>query len=238
MRDIVLSARGISKHYQRSMMASVMLQERLLKWRMYRKRVRIDALRDVSLDVRKGEWVGIYGPNGCGKTTLLKILGGLLLPDAGTVFRDGTLSSFLELGVGFHPERRAEENIYLYGLLQGHSAREIKKMKSNIIQFAGIESHLDLPIKCYSNGMKLRLAFAAAARVESDIYLFDEVLAVGDAAFKEQCVTYLNAMKQSGKTVLIVNHDLADLERFCDRILFMDAGSILREESSAAVAIS
>ncbi len=238
MSEIILSCSGIHKSYAKSFLTAAMLQERLIKWRLHRKKVQIDALRDVSLAVKKGEWVGIYGPNGSGKSTLLKILAGVLRQDSGTVSRHGTLSTFLELGVGFHPERKAEENIYLHGLLQGFSPKEIKKMQHDIITFAGIESHLDLPIKCYSTGLKLRLAFAAAAQVERDIYLFDEVLAVGDAAFQAQCIAYLEQMKRDGKTVLIVNHGLESLEYFCDRIVMMDHGSILSSTQTYSSAVT
>ncbi len=224
MNDIVLAADGVSKTYERSMISSVLLQDRLLKWRLQRKTTTVNALFPSSLSVRRGEWVGMYGPNGSGKTTMLRILGGLLRPDTGTVSLHGSLSCFFELGIGFHPERRAEENIYLHGLLQGYSRKEIRAMTDRIINFAGIESALDLPLKCYSTGMRLRLAFAAAAQVDRDLYLFDEILAVGDADFQEKCKEHLRALRAQGKTAVLVSHDFDELGRFTDRIVHMNHG--------------
>jgi ABC-type polysaccharide/polyol phosphate transport system ATPase subunit len=231
MQDIVIHATGISKSYQRSVISSVLLQDRILKWRLQRKKVIVHALKDVSLTVKKGEWLGIYGHNGSGKTTLLRILAGLLQPDTGHVTRRGSLSCFFELGVGFHPERKAEENIYIHGLLQGYSRKEIQTITRDIIAFAGIESHIDLPLKCYSTGMQLRLAYAAAAQVDRDLYFFDEVFAVGDVAFQHLCMQQMLELRERGKTVLIVSHTYGNLTAFCDRIITMEHGVIHREES-------
>ncbi len=230
MSDVLLRCTGVTKTYERAVINSVMLQDRLLKWHLQRKRVTVHALQGVSLEVKRGEWLGIYGHNGSGKTTLLRILAGLLIADTGTVQHKGSMSCFFELGIGFHPERCAEENIYLHGLLQGFSQKEITVMTDRIIDFAGIRSHLDLPIKCYSTGMKMRLAFAAAAQVESDIYLFDEVLAVGDVAFQRECLLYMREMRRAGKTVILVSHGIDALQKFCDRIITLDHGKIIRDE--------
>lgn len=226
MSNIMLSATGIHKTYKRALITSVLLQERILKPHLRRKRIQVDALKDVSLDVHRGEWVGIYGHNGSGKTTLLRILAGLLQADAGQVTRQGSISCFFELGIGFHPERCAEENIYLNGLLQGFSKKQIREMTQRIIDFAGVGSHVHLPIKCYSTGMKMRLAFAAAAQIESDVYLLDEVLAVGDVAFQHQCLTHMRQMRREGKTVVLVSHGIDSLEHFCDRIITLENGGV------------
>ena len=231
MRDTFISVTGVSKSFERAVIPSTLLQDHLLKWGKHKRIIRIDALKDVTCSVQKGEWVGIYGPNGCGKTTLLRIIAGLMDPDKGKVDTEGRMSCFFELGVGFHPERRAEENIYLHGLLQGLSPREIRAHTRRIIEFAGTESHIDLPIKCYSTGMKMRLAFAAAAQVDSDIYLFDEVLAVGDEEFQERCKDYMRYLKKIGKTILLVNHGMEQLEKHCDRVVFMDQGAVTREQT-------
>lgn len=231
MSDIAIEATGVSKSYTRAVFSSVHLQDRLLKWRLQRKTFTVHALRNMSLQVKKGEWVGIYGHNGCGKTTLLRILAGLLQPDTGRVVREGSLSCFFELGIGFHPERRAEENIYLHGLLQGHSRKEIRKMTQDIIAFAGVEEFLDLPIKCYSTGMRMRLAYAAAAQLDRDIYLLDEVTAVGDKAFQTLCHQHLQSLKSQGKTAVIVSHMEGELESLCDRIVYMDHGSVTGEKA-------
>jgi|CXWL01.1.fsa_nt_gi ABC-type polysaccharide/polyol phosphate transport system ATPase subunit len=235
MSEIILSCTGITKSYERSVIESVMLQERLLKWGLQRKRVIVHALQGISVALHRGEWLGIYGHNGSGKTTLLRILAGLLQADTGEVFQGGSMSCFFELGIGFHPERKAEENIYLHGLLQGFSRKDIRKMTDRIIEFAGIQSHVDLPIKCYSTGMKMRLAFAAAAQVESDIYLLDEVLAVGDVAFQYQCLMHMRAMREAGKTVVLVAHGYDALQNFCDRILTLEHGRIIKDDHNDAV---
>ncbi len=226
MSDILLSATGISKSFQAQIIPSVMLQDRVIRWRAHKQQWSRDVLRDISFELRRGEWVGLYGRNGAGKTTLLRILAGLVPPDYGSVKTHGTVSSFFDITAGFHPERSAPENIYLHGLLHGRSPADIRSTVDQIIEFAGVESHRDLPMKCYSAGMNLRVGFAASALMDSDIYLFDEILAVGDAAFQKKCRAHLLHLKEAGKTVLMVNHSLSDLERFCDRILYLEDGYI------------
>jgi len=224
MLNIRITCKGISKTFEQYALPTNMLQDRILRWRLHKKKRRIQALDNVTFYVRRGEWLGVYGPNGSGKTTLLQILAGLLPPDEGKVFRNGSISCFFTLGVGFHEEKGAEENIYLHGLLHGMSPKEIKKMTASILEFAEIGSHIDLPLKCYSTGMRSRLAYAAAAYVDSDVYLFDEVLAVGDEYFKNKCMEHMKSLKERGKTVVIVSHSLEQLEQFCDRILFLEQG--------------
>jgi ABC-type polysaccharide/polyol phosphate transport system ATPase subunit len=226
MEPPVIDCRDISKTFVRHVVPVSMLQERMLKPRLRRNTVRIDALHPVSLTVAKGEWVGLYGPNGSGKTTLLKIIAGIVRQDRGSVRLQGRTSCFFELGTGFHPERRADENIYLHGLLRGMSARDIHSMTDQIIDTAGVRSHAELPLKCYSTGMQMRLSFAAAAQVDADVYLFDEILAVGDAAFQEQCWLHLASLKKRGKTALMVSHHLGELERICDRIVLLEKGRV------------
>ncbi|HRH93701.1 MAG TPA: ATP-binding cassette domain-containing protein [Candidatus Peribacteria bacterium] len=225
-----LSCTGLQKRFRHATVPTSLLQDRILRWRKHRKQWTHDAVKDVSLSVAPGEWVGVYGPNGSGKTTLLKMLAGLLPPDAGTIRRDGSMTCFFELGVGFHPERTAAENVVMHGLLHGLSNGEIRRQTDDIIRFAGVESHRDLPIKCFSLGMQLRLGFAAAAHIDSDIYLFDEILAVGDVEFQDQCWERLHAMKGAGKSAILVSHGIEDLQKICDRILFIENGAIVREE--------
>lgn len=207
-----------------------MLQDRILRWRKHRKQWTHEAVRDVSFSVERGEWIGIYGPNGSGKTTLLKMLAGLLPPDSGVVNRNASMTCFFELGVGFHPERTAAENVMMHGLLHGLTGTQIRRQTDEIIQFAGVETHRDLPLKCFSLGMQLRLGFAAAAHIDSEMYLFDEILAVGDHAFQLQCWKKLESMKHAGKSAILVSHVLGDLERICDRILHVENGTIIREQ--------
>lgn len=186
----------------------------------------MDALIDVDLQVRQGEWVGLYGPNGSGKTTLLRIIAGLLPADIGSVQTNGRLSAFLGLGAGFHPERSATENVYLHGLLHGLSPRVIQGQMDEIIAFAGIEQHRSVPVKCLSTGMMLRLAYAASAFIDSDLYLFDETLAVGDEEFQMRCREHLRNMKERGKTVILVSHVMSELTQLCDRIVCMKQGRV------------
>lgn len=206
-----------------------LLQDRLLHWRRHLQRWSVRAVDDVSLALRRGEWVGLYGPNGSGKTTLLRILAGLMPPDSGSVSTEGTLSCFFDLTVGFHPERTAIENIYFHGLIHGLRRGQIHSLTERIIAFAGIASHRDLPLKCYSTGMKMRLAFAVIAHVQADVYLFDEIMTVGDALFQKQCWEHLESMKRAGASVLFVNHSLEKLERICDRVVTMESGKITGE---------
>ncbi|MDO8649567.1 MAG: ABC transporter ATP-binding protein [Candidatus Peregrinibacteria bacterium] len=227
----ILSCTEISKTFRRATLPSVLLQDHLLRWRLHRKQQHVQALQNVSLSLRTGEWLGLYGPNGGGKTTLLRILAGLMRPDAGSVYRGGTLSCFFDLGVGFHPERTAEENIRFHNLLHGISGRESSRRMREILDFAGLGMFEQWPFKCYSTGMKLRLAFAAIAHIDADIYLLDEVMAVGDREFQDRCKDYLQSMKRRGKAVILVSHSLPSLEEICDRVLFLERGRIEREES-------
>ena len=182
------------------------------------------ALDDVSFSVSPGEFFGIIGPNGSGKSTLLKILGGIYRTDSGTVRIDGLLSPFIELGVGFNMELNARDNIRVNGTLLGLSRRQLDDRFDDIIGFAELERFVDQRLKNFSSGMLLRLAYSIAIQVDFDILLLDEVLAVGDESFQEKCFRTFEAMRETGKTVVFVSHDLASVERFCDRALLLRGG--------------
>lgn len=224
--DAILSCTGVSKTFEQRVIPSMLLQDHLLHWRNHSKRWSRTVLHEVDLVLEKGEWIGLYGPNGTGKTTLLRILAGLMQPDAGAVKCNGTLSCFFDLSAGFHPERSAPENIYLHGLLHGRSVKDIRSTVDAVIEFAGTQSHRDLPMKCYSNGMNLRVAFAASSMVDADIYLFDEVLAVGDAEFQVKCREHLQRLRAQGKSAIVVSHSMKELEDLCDRILILQDGHL------------
>ncbi|MBI5155801.1 ATP-binding cassette domain-containing protein [Candidatus Peregrinibacteria bacterium] len=234
----VLSCRDIHKSFRYAPVSGNLLQDRVLRWRhLRRSRTIVHALKGITLALARGEWVGLSGPNGTGKTTLLRILAGILFADGGNVERTGRLSSFFELGVGFHPERCAAENMYLHGLLHGMSSSDIRRETGRIIEFAGLGSCDRMPYKCFSTGMRFRMGFAAATMVDADTYLLDEILAVGDSAFQQQCWDHLFRMKASGKSAIIVGHFLPELQRICDRIVFLDEGAILSEEAVSSGAV-
>jgi len=222
----IIECTNISKVYHQHTIPTMRLQDELMFWRNRSKSVRIDALRPASLKINAGEWVGLHGPNGSGKTTFLKMVAGILKSDSGSIRINGSMSSFFELGIGFHPERQARENIRLNGLLSGMQHHEIEDLTKRVLEFADIGEHADLPMKCYSTGMRLRLGFAASAQMDADIYLFDEILAVGDADFQIKCIKYLEGLKAKKKTVILVSHDYPALMRTCGRILFFDKGLI------------
>lgn len=185
------------------------------------------ALRDVSFDVKQGERVGIIGRNGAGKSTLLKILSRITDPTAGRVRIRGRVASLLEVGTGFHPELTGRENIFLNGAILGMSRVEIKKKFNEIVDFAEIEKFLDTPVKRYSSGMYVRLAFAVAAHLEPEILIVDEVLAVGDAHFQKKCLGKMEQVGKEGRTVLFVSHNMGIVQELCGRGILLDAGNMV-----------
>ena len=187
------------------------------------------ALKDVSFEVKRGEVVGIIGRNGAGKSTLLKILSRITEPTEGCVRLKGRVASLLEVGTGFHPELTGRENIYLNGAILGMSRAEITKKFDEIVAFAEVEQFLDTPVKRYSSGMYVRLAFAVAAHLEPEILIVDEVLAVGDAEFQKKCLGKMESVSRSeGRTVLFVSHNLAAMQMLCSRIIYLSRGNLIR----------
>lgn len=184
------------------------------------------ALKDISFEVKKGEFFGIVGKNGCGKSTLLKILAGVYTPTSGHVQINGKLTPFIELGVGFNPELSGRDNVFLNGALLGFSRKQMQDMYDDIVDFAELHNFMDTKLKNYSSGMQVRLAFSVAIRAQSDILLIDEVLAVGDAEFQNKCFNYFSQLKKSKKTVILVSHDMESVRRFCDRALLINKGKV------------
>lgn len=183
-------------------------------------------LSDVSFDIQSGEFFGIVGRNGSGKSTLLKLLAGIYVPDSGHVGVEGTLTPFIELGVGFNPELTGRENVFLNGALLGFSRADMMLMYDDIVEFAELEKFMDQKLKNYSSGMQVRLAFSIAIRAKSDILLIDEVLAVGDAAFQQKCFDYFEKLRSNKQTIILVTHDMNAVKRFCDRALLISDGKI------------
>jgi ABC-2 type transport system ATP-binding protein len=194
------------------------------------------ALRNVSFDVKKGEFFGIVGRNGSGKSTLLKLLAEIYQPTKGSVSVQGRLVPFIELGVGFNPELTGKENVYLSGALSGFSAKEMDEMYDDIVAFAELEQFMDQKLKNYSSGMQVRLAFAVATRARADILLIDEVLAVGDAEFQRKCFQYFKNLKKNKKTVVFVSHDMSAVREYCDRAILIDQSRIIKEGNVSQVA--
>jgi ABC-type polysaccharide/polyol phosphate transport system ATPase subunit len=186
-----------------------------------------EAVKNASLEVTKGQALGIIGRNGSGKSTLLKIIAGVYRPTSGTVEVNGTLAPLIELGAGFHHELTGRENILLNGLLMGYSKREMQEREQSIIDFADIGEFIDAPVKQYSSGMYMRLAFSVATEVNPQILLVDEILAVGDIGFQEKCFERISKFREAGKTIVMVTHIMANLQRICERAVLIDHGSIL-----------
>jgi lipopolysaccharide transport system ATP-binding protein len=191
------------------------------------ERERFWALRDVGFEIREGDAVGVIGRNGAGKSTLLKILSRITAPTRGRITLLGRLASLLEVGTGFHPELSGRENIYLNGAIMGMKRREVDRKFDEIVSFAGVERFVDTPVKRYSSGMYVRLAFAVAAHLEADILVVDEVLAVGDAAFQRKSLNKMSDVARTGRTVLFVSHNLAAIRNLCTRALLLEQGQLV-----------
>lgn len=187
------------------------------------------ALKDISIEINKGEILGVIGKNGSGKSTLLKIITGVLTPTKGSVYVHGKISALLELGTGFNMEYTGLENIYLVGLISGFSREEMNSRLPNIIDFADIGSFINQPVKTYSSGMFARLAFAVSINVDPDILVVDEALAVGDMKFQLKCMDKFNEFRDKGKTILFVTHDINSVKRFCTRSIWINEGAIVAE---------
>ncbi len=194
------------------------------------------ALKNISFEVKKGEFFGIVGRNGSGKSTMLKILAGIYQPTKGSVRVDGKLVPFIELGVGFNPELTGRENVFLNGALLGFSRKEVQDMYDNIVEFAELERFMDQKLKNYSSGMQVRLAFSLATRAKADILLVDEVLAVGDADFQRKCFDYFRKLKRDKKTVVFVSHDMSAIREYCDRAVFIEKNEMILEGNANKIA--
>ncbi|MDB5448654.1 MAG: tagH 1 [Phenylobacterium sp.] len=231
-KDITISARGLSKSYviehkeHESTAAESLLRYLSNPFRKPQKE-EIWSLRDVSFDIRRGDIVGLVGRNGAGKSTLLKLLSRITEPTRGEARIVGRVGSLIEVGTGFQPELTGRENIYLNGAILGMRRSEITRRFDEIVDFSGVEPFLDTPVKRYSSGMYVRLAFAVAAHLDTDILFVDEVLAVGDAGFQKKSVGRLNDVAKQGRTVLIVGHNLATLEALCTHGLLLEKGQLL-----------
>jgi ABC-type polysaccharide/polyol phosphate transport system ATPase subunit len=219
-----VAVRGVSKTFELPQERVQTLKERALHPLRSTRMDTLRALRDVSVDVQRGEFFGIVGRNGSGKSTLLKCLAGIYKADRGDIYLDGRLSAFIELGVGFSMDLPARDNIVINATMLGLSPREARKRVETVIDFAELGQFTDLKLKNYSSGMLVRLAFAVMIQVDADILLIDEVLAVGDAAFQQKCFDEFARIRDAGKTILLVTHDMGAVHRFCDRAMLLERG--------------
>ena len=259
-RHIAIKVENLSKCYRIGMKEQMhdtfaqtlleFIKSPLKNYRTYRSLYRFDdmnpnqdnnssgiiwALREVSFEVQEGEVVGIIGINGAGKSTLLKILSKITIPTSGRATIRGKISSLLEVGTGFHPELTGRENVYLNGTILGMRKKEIDRKFDEIVDFSGVEQFIDTPVKRYSSGMRVRLAFAVAAHLEPEILLIDEVLAVGDARFQKKCLDKMKDMGKHGRTVLFVSHNMPAVTRLCPRTILLNGGRVQIDDSSHRV---
>ena len=247
MSKVVIKAENISKQYRLGLVGTGTVKDDIKRW-WYNLRGKEDpflkigeandrsskgesdyvwSLRDINFEINQGDSVGIIGRNGAGKSTLLKILSQVTQPTTGKIYTKGRIASLLEVGTGFHPEMTGRENIYLNGAILGMRKHEITRKLDEIIAFSGVERYIDTPVKRYSSGMYVRLAFAVAAHLESEILIVDEVLAVGDAEFQKKCLGKMNDVQsKEGRTVLFVSHNLAAVKNLCTRGIVLENGQL------------
>ena len=227
MSKAIVEISKLTKSFKIPLEASSGVKQQLINILKGRKGYRVfTPLKDISFTINEGDFFGIVGRNGSGKSTLLKTIAGIYTPNSGNVKVHGSLVPFIELGVGFNPELTGRENIFLNGALLGFSHEEVESMYSAIVEFAELEDFMEERLKNYSSGMQVRLAFSIAIRAHADILLLDEVLAVGDEAFQKKCYSYFDKLKREKRTVILVTHDMAAVERFCTKAAFIEDGHV------------
>lgn len=227
MSKAIVEISKLTKSFKIPLEASSGVKQQLINILKGRKGYRVfTPLKDISFTINEGDFFGIVGRNGSGKSTLLKTIAGIYTPNGGSVKVHGSLVPFIELGVGFNPELTGRENIFLNGALLGFSHEEMESMYSAIVEFAELEDFMEERLKNYSSGMQVRLAFSIAIRAHADILLLDEVLAVGDEAFQKKCYSYFDKLKREKRTVILVTHDMAAVERFCTKAVFIEDGHV------------
>ncbi len=231
--DNAIEVNNITKKFKVYLDKGHTLKERTL-FRSRRKYEERNVLNGISFEVKKGEAIGLIGHNGCGKSTTLKLLTKIMYPDSGTIEMRGRVSSLIELGAGFHPDMSGRDNIYTNASIFGLTKKEIDARLDDIIEFSELEEFIDNPVRTYSSGMYMRLAFSVAINVDADILLIDEILAVGDAAFQAKCFNKLREVKAKGTTIVIVSHTMSQIEQICDRSIWIHEG-IIKEEGKPRI---
>ena len=202
------------------------LKERALFWMRNKRKEKREVLKDINLDIKKGETVALIGVNGSGKSTLLKLMTQIIFPNKGTIETKGKLTSLLELGAGFHPDFSGRENIYFNSSIFGLTRKEIDERLEQIIEFSELQDFIDNPVRTYSSGMYMRLAFSVAINVDADILLIDEILSVGDQHFQEKCFNKMRELKKEGKTMVFVTHSMDSVKNLCDRAVWLSNGVV------------
>jgi ABC-2 type transport system ATP-binding protein len=229
-----IRARGVGRVFKIRLTQSRSLKETILRRELPRTR-ELWALRDVDLDIHRGETVGIVGRNGSGKSTLLKLIAGIFSPSTGTLEVEGRVGSLIEIGAGFHPEFTGVENVYLNAAIYGLKRSYVDEHLDEIVDFAELEQFKDVPVRTYSSGMYMRLGFSVAMHIQPDILLLDEVLAVGDEAFQQKCFGRIAEFKRAGGTMVFVSHEPSAVERLCDRAIMLEHGHVLESGSATDV---
>lgn len=232
--DIAIKVENVTKTFKLFYDKPSTLKERLVFWNKKKADVHT-VLEDISLDIKKGETVALIGVNGSGKSTLLKLMTKIIYPTKGKITTNGKLTSLLELGAGFHPDFTGRENIYFNAAIFGLTKQEIDKRLDTIIEFSELGEFIDSPVRTYSSGMYMRLAFSVAINVDAEILLIDEILAVGDQHFQEKCFDKLKSLKEQGKTIVIVSHSLGSVKKICDRAVWLFEGEIKMDGDSTKV---
>jgi len=224
-KDIAIEVKNVKKTFNVYYDKTNTIKEKILFWNKSKKEVRT-VLNDINLEIKKGEVVALIGVNGSGKSTLLKLMTKIIYPNQGTVETYGKLTSLLELGAGFHPDFSGRENIYFNASIFGLTRKEIDKRIDQIIEFSELQGFIDNPVRTYSSGMYMRLAFSVAINVDAEILLIDEILSVGDQHFQEKCFQKIEDLKAEGKTIVFVTHGMESVKRFCTRAVWLHQGSI------------
>ena len=232
--DVAISVEHVYKSFNVFYDKTNTIKEKILFWNKSKKEVR-DILKDINLEIKKGEVVGLIGVNGSGKSTLLKLMTKIIYPNKGKLETKGKLTSLLELGAGFHPDFSGRENIYFNASIFGLTRKEIDERLEQIIDFSELKDFIDNPVRTYSSGMYMRLAFSVAINVDADILLIDEILSVGDQHFQEKCFQKLEELKSQGKTIVFVTHGMDSVKRFCTRAVWLHKGEIKMDADTETV---
>lgn len=224
--NIAISVKNVTKRFNVFFDKTNTIKEKLLFWNRTKNKEERTVLNDINLDIKKGEVVGLIGTNGSGKSTLLKLMTKIIYPNEGQITTNGKLTSLLELGAGFHPDFSGRENIYFNASIFGLTKKEIDDRLEQIIEFSELKDYIDNPVRTYSSGMYMRLAFSVAINVDAQVLLVDEILSVGDQHFQEKCFKKIEELKAQGKTIVIVTHTMGAVQRFCTRAVWLYNGKI------------